>query len=655
MPASSNRQERRRAARVHKDPWVLHVMEPSGDRVSAGVYFDIINTQWRGASLCSYTYEEGANWSQLLSSTKLYFAPLHDKFETTVATSWANDTRLLFTLQGKNMLVNVSFRRKEEQAQTLNLIFPECIMDISDVEALVQKKSSSLFQVALNNWRLCVKNYTLEQRQEMYETYLSGGHMKEWAKIVSGLAPQEYLECNICTILLGEVMTPLLQIFRTLAFMDYALQRGHMLMEDHMCFSLSTKAIADVEAVCTNHTSAVSTCPITYHDTLDDEYSEIVGNFYKFYNVYTKPVRGRHIEYLRLYAKEPVVDLNEVTEASRGRYFYLDFKGNPMVGVGSEESDAAAWMITATGLHHTTGGFAIFGWYQLATESDSWEFVRFDNAFDIFRQLEQNGVKGLSVAKWQPILKSDFELKGRGLRESIDEEEELPSNVRYYKCSNEMFDSLQEGSNIQTLDQMNFFIEGFLRMLRRRKSENRVDSCYNTGLVNKVGQYMWLCIPNLMGKFDAIQPSLVYLKAASIYSDCPYRFYRDEKYLFLDGKQIKVDENSLLHAAVDRENRIPAKLASMSKPQLMEWVRDSIRYSQQMLLYNPLFAQPCYSERYDRVCHLIPLYSDHTYDREHLAGALFICNGRVATIYTVEMARDHACLFNVPKAVWLPE
>lgn len=652
MPASANRQERRRAAKLNKTPWTLRLLEYSGNKVTAGVYYDIMNTSWRGASKCGYTFEEGMGWHTVLNTSKFYFAPLRDKFEVNVATGWSDQTRMLFTVQGSSMLVNITFKRTETQTLTLHL--PNCVLDLSKLEEVISKKSSSLFQLALNSWRTCVREYPLERRKELVQAYIDGGHNEDWAKIMSGLAPQEYLEYNICVVLIGDVLTPLLQVFRTLAFMDYTMQRGGMLLEDHHEFSLSPTAVADIEAVCINHLTPISSCPITYRDVPGDVV-RVEGNPYRFYDHYTAPVGARMVEWLRNYIEEPVLDLEAVTEHSKGRYFYLDAKGNPIEGGSHEDRHQASWMLTATGLHKKLGHFPIFGFYKHVGNEAEWEFIAFVIAMDVFRKFDGEHLSGLSIAKWQPVITSTFELKGRGLRGSVEEEEEIPDKVRYYKCSNEMFETLQPGSNIKTLDQMNYFIEGFIRMLRRRKAESTCGVLYNTGLVNRDGQYMWLSIPNLMGKFDKLQPDLVILQNYSLYSDGAYRFYREPRYLFLGDQKIKVDENSLRHVSKDREYRIPPELASLSKTQLMDWVRDSIRYAQFMLCYNPLFAQPCYSERYDRVCHLIPLYSDHKYDQEHLAGALFIHEGRVATIYTVAMARDHACLFNIPKAVWLPD
>lgn len=653
MPASSNRRERRLAAKMDKTPWIIRLLNHTGDCETAGVYLDIINTSWRGAQRCSYEYKEGMSWWKLLGTAKLYFAPLHDRFEATVATCWSDETRMLFTTQGKNLLVNITF--KGPVTNTLNLILPECILDFSNPEALVQKKSSSIYQTALNSWRRCAMNYSMAQRQELLDTYMQRGQDREWAQILSGLSGQENLEYNICTLAVSEVLTELLHVFRTLAFMDFAHQRGHVLLENNHMFSLSNRALADIESVCTNATSKMSDLPITYRNDGGDN-RQILGNFRRFYDVYSAPVNVKNVEFLRSYVQEVPIDLDQVTKDSADHFVYLDAKGNPMREGTHEARAEAKWMLTRTGLHHRYGGFPIFGYYEHEDTAAHWKFLKFDTAPTIYHDLEQANVSGLSVAKWQPLLSTSFELKGRGLRESFPgDEEEVPANVRFYTCSKEMFEALGDNSNINTLDQMNFFIEGFLRMLRRRKAVNGADTCYNTGLVDKEGYFMWLMVPNLMGKFNALQPSVIFAKRGSLYAEHTYRFYRENKYLFMQNNKITVDENSLLHVSDDREHRIPPKLASMSKPQLMDWIRDSVRYSQERMMYNPLYAQPCYSERLDRVCHLIPLYSQHTYNQEHLVGALFVNNNRVATIYTVEMARDHACLFTVPKAEWLPD
>ena len=656
MYASNNRKERRRNARTYKEPWTMVLLPFPGNKVNAGVYYDIMHTQWTGASKCSYVYEDGMTWPELLTSSKFYFAPLSDKFEIKTHTGWSEDTRFLFTVQGKGLMVNISFK-DPDGSFTVTLFLKDCILDFTDLESNFQKKSSTLYTFALEFWRKCRMQYTKEQRLGIYDTYVASGHTDGWAKIMTGLAGQENLEYNICASIMNELLMPLLHIFRTLAFMEYGLEKGHKLLESNLQFKMSHEAIVDVEASCTNHRKDVSRVPITYQDIEGaDTECKIEGDIHNFYNVYSEPLRLGYLDFLRLNADCKVINLDEVTETSKNGYFLVDASGNPMKGISYEDQEAAKWMITPTGLRDRRDGFAILGLYQQKS-ARVWKFVRFGVIISICNFIEEQKLEGFNLSAWQPLLNKAFDATSKGLRDvlSKDSERDLPRDVMYYTCSNELFERVKDTSNIKTLDQANYFIEGFLRMLRRRKAEDRSHTCFNTGFIDKEEKYVWLYIPNVMGKFSQIQPEVVNMATADAEFDGKYSFYRSFNELIYPNKQIYVNENSLLHVSGDREFRIPTELASINSVQLIEWVRDSIQHALRMLEYNPMYTQPVYSERFDCICHLIPLYTKGEYNSEHLAGALFIHKGRVRTIYSVDMARDHACLFNVPKAIWLPD
>lgn len=651
MYASSNRKERRRNAKAYKQPWELKLMSPPGDDATAGAYFDIINTQWRGASKCGYTLDETTTWPSLVDSLKLYFAPLYDKFEVTTYSGWSPNTRFLFTMQGKVLLVNISF--VQAQTYTVTLALQDCILDFNNIEGQLQKKSSSLFQLGLSSWKKSNTGYNNEQRRQLYDHCCVQGHSDDWAQIISGLMPMNGLECNICVAIMNELLYPMLQIFRTLAYMDYAVSKGYQLVQADFVFMLTKEAIADIASLCANHRTAISGFPINTDSSFYDK--ELLGDRRNFYNVYTPPVRTGFVHWLCKVVLESSLDLDAITTCSREHYFYVDARGNPLKGTGYEEEQAARWLVTGTGLHDSVDNYPMFGFY-MREQSGKWFFICFNTILGISSLIEDSEVDGFSLDTWTPILTKSFVLKGKGLRDELDlEEHDILENVQYYRCSNEFLECLHESSNIKTLDQANFYIDGFIRMLRRRNAKSMANSCFNTGFIDKEEQYVWLCIPNINGKLSAIQPDVVKMPDTPYDVDGDFHFYKNVSDLMYKGTQIYVDENSLTHISDDREFRIPTNLASTSTTQLIEWIRDSIGHALEMLKGNPFYAQPCYSIRLDRICYLIPLYSWHSYNLEHLAGALFVHKGHVKTIYTVDMARDHACLFNIPKAVWLPD
>lgn len=650
MAAPSNRRERRRQAKTEKEVIVFQLLEYAGTAVTAGAYYDIMNTPWRGARKCEYSYGDTYDWHSLVSRTKFYFAPLGDRFQVTMSTDMSEKTRFLFVRQGDNLMLNISFQM--EHPRTLNIFLPGCVLDVSRRCELIQKKTSTVYTDSYDSWFRAVKNYTQEQRETLRETYLQQGADEQWAAIMCGFAPKEFLEENICTLLIGDILTQLLEIFRTLAFMDYAQQRGHQLLwGDNHCL-LSTKAIADIEAECTNHVSVVSNCKINYRD-IEEDNVHVIGNPYHCYNAHGPSIPSRFVNSLAQRMAEHELDLDAITAKSKEHFFYLDKLGNPMVGSGKEALALAYWMLTETGLHDATSGQPFFGVYKRIREKERWEFACFLTPMGFYLSLEESGMKGLSLERWQPLMGADFVLNQAGLRGIVDKAPSYRETTEW-TCAPQMLEDIADNYNIKTLEQMNFFIDGFIRMLRRRKVDAPIHALYCTGLTDKTGRYMWMCIPNIQGPFGKLNPSMVYVPVYPT-DVVRHRFWRKNEYLFMEGTDIKVDEASLLHASGDREYRIPPELANRGRVQLLDWIRDSIHYSKSILLYNPMFAQPCYSIRLDKVCHLIPLYTEHVHDAEHLAGALFVNNGRAATIYTVEMARNHACLFTIPKACWLPD
>lgn len=651
MATGHNREARRRMSKIKKEPWDLRLLDWAGASATAGIYYDLMNTNWRGASKCSYEYRKGMTWLHLLYNSKFYFAPVAEKFRCRVRTVWSNDTTMLFTLQGKGLLVNVTYRR--EDTQTLTLFFPDCVMDLSDPTKLVQRKSSTFYKCASDCARNSHVNYNKQERDDIFATYLASGMTCEWAQIMCGMVSDDVFDHNLCMLLVGDILTELLQVYRTLAFLDYSLQLGHHMMQGGNELAVSPNAIADIESKCSNVASAVSSLKLIYSEDTGTG-KHIVGDVSRFYGVWTEPIPKRAIEWLRDCCREDTIDLDSVTEKSKSNFFYLDGHGNPIDMVGVSERREAGWMLAGTGLTYIFSNHAIFGFYQ---KNDSvWEFVRFTTLLEVYKEFEQKRFRGLSMEKWQPLLSSKFVLKGRGLRSSLPDERDLPEEVAYYTCSPEVLSALAPTSNIKTLDQMNFFIDGFIRMLRRRKIDGGLYACYNTGLVGKSGRYIHLLIPNISGPKNDIQPDLVDTSTFDTFTAVPHRPYKGARQLYLpENESITLDENALLHVVSDRNYRIPDELSGFSKSTLMEYVKDSLKYGQSMLTSNPFFAQPCYSVQMDNVCHLLPLYIEHTYDSEHLAGALFIRNGRVATLYSITMAREHACLFNIPKAAWLPD
>lgn len=652
MATKHNRQARRHMSKVKKEPWDLKLLDWSGASATAGVYYDIMNTSWRGAGNCAYEYHTGMTWLHLLYGSKFYFAPVAEKFRCKVRTVWANDTVMLFTLQGKGLLVNVTYKR--EDTQTVTLFFPNCIMDLSDPPAIVQTKSSTFYQTVKRNIHHMRAECGKQEREDVYAMHVSSGMTPEWARMMCGLVSDDVMEWNLCTLILGDLLTELLQVFRTLAFIDYAEQLGHSMMLGGNMIALSPNAVAVIEAKCASVSSAVSSLKLIYSDEDGACGKEIIGNTAEFFNAHTPPVPKRAIEWLRDCCKEEVLDLDAITEKSRTNFFYIDRMGNPIDMIGVSERRAAGWMCAATGLTYSYSDHQVFGLYTQA--EDHWEFQRFTTLLEVYRGFEREERKGLSMKKWQPLLSSKFILRGRGLRSSLPDDRDALEDVTFYTCSPDMLDILPDYSNIKTLDQMNFFIDGFIRMLRRRKVDSGLYACYNTGLVGKNGRYIHLLIPNIAGPKNDIQPDLVDITMFDTFTSEPQRPYKYVKQLYLPAEEIvTLDEKALLHVVSARDYRIPEELSEYNKAELMEWVGDSLRYGMSMLNANPFFAQPCYSVQMDTVCHLLPLYTEHVYDASHLAGALFIRNRRVATLYSISMARDHACLFTVPKAVWLPD
>lgn len=651
MATTNNRRARRAAKKEKGVVPVVRLMPYPGNSVTAGTWLDIINTSWRNADKCSYECKGEPSWIKFLGTLKIYFAPITPKFKVVEWTAWDDNTEFLFTLQSTTLLLNITFRR-EEGTLTLCYRLPSCVFDFANMEDMLVKKSSSFFQLMYDSWRTSVTKYTQEQKFEVRDTYLSWGHDKDYADVMSGLFPQTDIELNIVSILTSSIVTPLLRIFKTLAFLDYSQQRNAPIMQsgDELC--VSANAMADIEAVCTNHTRDFSNIPITYKDGPDGD-STVVGDYKKFYKAHGEGITPRDLAILRTNVAEKDLNLDTITDNSRKKFVVLDACGNPMIKGGMEEYDSGSWLVTDTGLHMSFANYRVYGFHK--KEGNEYRFVKFAALPEILGDLEKD-VQGVNRSRWAAMLDPKFELKGCGLRGSIPEEEDLPTDVTYYSCSNEFLEILPEDSNIQNLDQANFFIEGFLRMLRRKKAPNKVDYCYCTGLTGKDGGLIYFHVPNLYDELSKIKPCLLSTTRLVNATDESrvYRFFRDPKYLRLENSEIKVDENALVHMAEEREYRVPAELARESRPQLMEWIRDSLRYAKLMMEFNPYFAQPCYSERLDKVCFLLPLYSRGMHDREHLAAAMFINNGRAATIYSVDMARDHACLFPFSKAVWLP-
>lgn len=650
MSTISNRRARRAAQKDKHEPLRVMLMPYPGNTVTAGTWLDILNTSWRGADKCTCPCDRDMNWLGLLHGLKLYFAPITTKFKVVEWTAWDDNTEFLFTSQGSVLLLNIVFRR-DDGTFTLCYRLPGCVFDFGDVSGMLVKQSSSFFSLVYGSWKMSVTRYTQVQKVEMRDTYLSSGHDKDYADIMSGLYPQTDIEANVAGVLATYIITPLLRIFKTLAFMDYSRQRGLEIMQTGSELFLSSKAIADIEAICVNHSRSFSNIPVMYKDGEDGD-STVVGNCRSFYKVHGEGVTSKDIALLRTAVVEESLDLDAITENSRDKFVVLDKCGNPLLNGGVEEYESGSWLITATGLHTSSTNSPIYGFH--VNDGSEYRFVKFAVLLDILSTVEKE-VEGIDKSRWAPILDSKFELMGRGLRSSIDIEEDIPACVRYYSCSNEFLSALPENSNIQNLDQANFFIEGFLRMLRRKKVPGDTSYTYCTGMVSKDGGFICFRIPNLYDNLSNVKPHLFVshrLPDTSGAAD-DYKFFRDPRYLRLENADIKIDGHAFVHMLEEREYRVPVEVERESRPQLMEWIRDSLRFAKAILEYNPYFAQPCYSERLDKICFLLPLYSDGKHDAEHLIAAMFVNRGRVATIYSKDMARDHACLFPFPKAIWL--
>lgn len=652
LPASPNRRMRRAMGKVKRDPFTIRLLNWSGDTATAGVFYDIMNTGWRGASKCSYVYEIGDTFFDVLNKTKLYFAPILDKLQFNCRSHWAAETRLLFTMQTGGWLVNITYKR--ENPKTVTLFLPGYVMDVSKLASHVQRKSSTFFQDLNRTAYMCKTSYSPEKKADSYEEYIAQGMSDRWAAVLSGKNDLSDIEGELCFLLIEELMTEFLQIFRTLAFIDYSVQMGNDIYMNDVEIALLPSTLADIESRCAACTSDVSSVPI--NACSDDMPSKnIIGESTKITDYFKGPAASTAISWLQKNCLEDTIDLDSINEKGQESYFFLDKNGNPMELASATEFRISSWMVAATGLTSRRNRCGIFALYSKLVPGDCWVFERFATMFGIYSIFEEKHSKNLSIQKWQPLLSPKFVLRGVGLRSTLNPDMDIMEEVCFYHCSPAILEQLGDSSNIKTLDQMNFFLDGFIRMCRRRKVDCGVRGVYNTGLVDKTGRYVYLAIPNISGPRLDIQPSLLDIRASDSRLLEPIVPFNKASDLMYKQSNIELDEQALLHIVFQRDYRIPDKLLNFSKEAFIECVRDSIRHAQAMFQVNPVFAQPCYSVQLDKVCYLIPLYTAAVYDEEHLAGALFIRNGRVATLYTVEMARDHACMFSIPKAVWLPD
>lgn len=614
-------------------------------------YIGIINTDWRYASRCSFSSDMPNDWNEALQGATVYFPAVFPYFSFDSSSSFASEVKWIGRVDGKHLALTATYYMDEDTKYTLSLFFKDSICNMSKLVDCIQDKSSSVIDIYLHVATEHRKNPA--KRDFYYEQSINAGMSPRLAAFTSGSIPVDRQRAVLKQLLAGDAIMDLYNIFQVLSFADYFCQLHDVRLDaNSTSFGIPDNNVKEVLARCTSKPLPFGNFKIEYSEV---EQLELSGSVSSFYTVHGKARGYVSVHNLSIATGLTTFDLNAITAKSAESYFYLDKYGNPIKGVTAEDFVKADYIIADTGLKAKVNNADLFGIFNRESETGERPFRLFGFMclVDLLHLLIQRGVT-VDNKFWGKYCSVDFHINGKGFHYEEQVPEDVAEIVTFYKCSNEFLERVKDTTNIKTLSQANFFIDGFIRMCRRRRLENNsVASIYNTGLMDSKGNFVWLQISNLYDEYYQIQPALL---SGIQLTDDPILPYADAKYLRLRNyNDIELDMKGLEHILSERSFRCPKRIEGMPAEVLLPAIQMSLAYAKQVLKVDPYFAQPAYSVTTDKIHHILPLYLGTPYVKENLGGALYIMYGRVATLYSLEMAREYATEFSISMPRWLAE
>lgn len=615
---------------------------PYPGKCTMSYYTNIISTNWRGAAKCALP-EKADSWGDVVWSTTFYFPPVVPRFKFCGTSEWADELVYTGRFDGPHLVLNVTYVR-DTAPMTLNMVFRNGLMRLDHPEDFLQEKTSTFYQQVLCAARRAQVN-SKEERAQIRDIYEAQNLSVSWIEVLCGGAGS-FTTARVRRLCVSTVFRDLLDLFKTLSTIDYAEQMGlsHYVI-GFPEYAVFKNELYAVEAECSRVKNPYS--DIKLQGGGSPNYFGDVSNFFDF----GSRCLGRMGAAQLAYQANPDEDINldEVDANARRCYFYIAPDGSPIMGVDYADATAARWMLRATGIpSKKSNGAEICALYERV--EGSWVFRVFSPIADIVRVIREH-VPEMSTTFWADKMVPSYRhiTAGFPVERPDSSEVDALSFVPSYTCSKEFLELQPPTSNVATLEDANTFLDTFIRMLRRRRVENDWDTMYNTGVLSTTGYYIWVMVPNLHGPRRDIQPSIV---PGVTHMDDLLLPFQDRRFLLL-LPDFDLDLRSFTHGLEERGYRLPKEAQDFPVAQLTSFVKNSVDYAKHMLAVNPMFAQPMWSESDDKIYHFIPLYESGNYTKDGLLGALLVKRGRVATLYSLDMARRFARFFQCPVAAWL--
>lgn len=606
-----------------------------------GSYLNVLTE--RGCKCPGAAFNESAtSWSEVWNTATFPLYGLASKFQC------VGDDISFSVLSNKDGMSVTLIVNPTGDSRTLMFYFKDSLFTPSKIMDCLRLKGSTYVK-ALADVSLKYRMVTSKEREERRE-YLRRvtGEPENVLDFMCGVSPLSSVTTDAAYYAVQKYIGDLMHLYLTLAWVSYAARNGLQLDIKDGMLSIPRETLS----ICQNITPVYDKLSRLPTES-GDEYAPCQGwrgSADGFLSTYGKPLGEYGANALVSRAAEELLDLKAIEGISAAGSLILLEDGTfaKASNVGGEVK--GKYLVTPTGCADSKTGLPLYFVLKLGVV---WNFLQVAT-MDEFLDLATETIPSFRRPDYADIICApDWKMVGHGVDEVINEvARDGVVNETTYSQASRIFDDLDKSSHLKSVEDVDDFLGAFTRLVAARAPRHRGPEDFNTGLVTSYHHNITLRILDM--EAPRYQMRVAYLRNVSSNEPPLLPFKNRSQILAPANCKFTFSKHALEHILTERGYRMPGGISYATWPQLEKSIEYSLWNAEKRLECNPTWAQPIWFAKKDSVAYTVPLYFMGVGESMYaIIGALVVYYGEVKTLYSLDIVRQDAILFQNERPGWL--